>query len=624
MRAEIIRTALRLVFAATVFAFGLSGCGGGGGASAPTSIGSIPPTITTTLPTTVPGAPTIWSTMPGNASATVYFVAPLDGGSPITSYVVTSSPGNITATAAGTATNITVNGLTNGTPYTFTVTAVNANGAGPASTQSASVTPSTIPGAPTSVTAASGNASATVSFTPPTDNGGATVTGYTVTSNPGNITASGTASPITITGLANGTSYTFAVTASNVSGSGAASTPSAAVTPSTVPGAPTNVTAAAGNALATVSFVPPTNNGGAVVTGYTVTSSPGNITASGTASPITITGLTNNTAYTFTVTAANLDGSSVASGPSNSVIAIANPGPYFVNPSTGSNTNPGTTGSPFKTITYALAVAAGVGTANTINAVAGTYSDASGETFPLQMVNNVNLTGAGAATTTINGVGGNYNLSFRILTSVLAIPPNVTSSVSGFTITGGSNSYYTTTVLVVIDNATSGTLANNIITSAAPATADSVWVLFGGSATLTGNTIAGTGQWTGYGGLAIWGGNPTVTARNNTISDTANPAISITGPTGASSPAVDLGKSGSAGGNTITGPASSVGLSIDGVTNWVYASGNTWHKNTQGTSASSTYSVGTIGVNPTSLTAGNNYAIVPDSALGTPSTGLQF
>lgn len=572
----------------------------------------------------MPGAPTIWMASPGNASVTLNFYGPLsDGGSAITSYVATSSPGNITATAAGTATSITVNGLTNGTPYIFTLTAINANGSGSASTASAAVTPSTVPGAPTSVTATPANASASVSFVAPADNGGAAVTGYTVTSNPGNLTATGTASPMAITGLTNGTPYTFTVTARNVRGSGLASAPSAAVTPSTVPGAPTNVTAKAGNASATVSFVPPTNNGGAVITGYTVTSIPGNLTATGAASPITVTGLSNNTAYTFTVTAANLDGSSVASGPSNSVIAIANPGPYYVDPVTGLNTNPGTAGMPFQTISYALAVSAGVGTANTINAVAGTYSDASGEIFPLKMVNNVNLTGAGAASTTINGLGGSYNLSFRTLTSVLAIPPNVTSSVSGFTITGGQYLNYDTTVLVVIDKATSGTLANNIITSAAPVTADSVWVLSGGSATLTGNTIAGTGQWGGYGSLVIWAGNPAVTARNNTISDTANPAISVIGAH-TSWPSVDLGTLASPGGNTITGPAASVGLSIEGVANWVYASGNIWHKNTQGTSASSTYGVGTIGVNPTALTAGNNYAIVPDSALGTPSAGLQF
>ena len=62
-----------------------------------------------------------------------------NGGSPITSYTVTSSPGGKTATGASSP--ITVTGLTNGTAYTFTVTATNALGTGPASSPSNSVTP---------------------------------------------------------------------------------------------------------------------------------------------------------------------------------------------------------------------------------------------------------------------------------------------------------------------------------------------------------------------------------------------------------------------------------------------------------------------------------------------------
>jgi hypothetical protein len=89
---------------------------------------------------TVPGAPTGISARAWNALATVTFTAPAsNGGRPITSYTVTSSPGNITK--SGTSSPITVPGLTNGTAYTFTVTATNAIGTGPVSSPSNSVTP---------------------------------------------------------------------------------------------------------------------------------------------------------------------------------------------------------------------------------------------------------------------------------------------------------------------------------------------------------------------------------------------------------------------------------------------------------------------------------------------------
>jgi len=88
-----------------------------------------------------------------------------------------------------------------------------------------------------------------------------------------------------------------------------------------VPDAPTAVYASVipGNPQATVSFTAPADNGGSIVTGYTVTSNPGNITASGSQSPITVTGLTNGVSYTFTVTATNVIGNSVSSGASGSV-----------------------------------------------------------------------------------------------------------------------------------------------------------------------------------------------------------------------------------------------------------------------------------------------------------------
>ena len=92
---------------------------------------------------TVPDAPTIGTATGGNTTASVTFTAPAYAGYPatITGFTVTSSPGGLTGT--GSASPITVSGLTIGTSYTFTVTATNATGTGPASAASNSVTPNT-------------------------------------------------------------------------------------------------------------------------------------------------------------------------------------------------------------------------------------------------------------------------------------------------------------------------------------------------------------------------------------------------------------------------------------------------------------------------------------------------
>ena len=92
----------------------------------------------------------------------------------------------------------------------------------------------------------------------------------------------------------------------------------------TVSGAPTAVTAVAGDAEATVSWTTPEADGGAPITGYTVTAAPGGATCTTTgAVTCTVTGLTNGTAYTFTVVATNGVGDSAASEASNSVTPTA-------------------------------------------------------------------------------------------------------------------------------------------------------------------------------------------------------------------------------------------------------------------------------------------------------------
>lgn len=89
----------------------------------------------------LPGAPTAVSGTRGDRAAAVAWTAPTsDGGNAISSYLVTAAPGGATCTATG-ATACTVEGLANGTRYTFTVQARNALGLGPASAKSKPVTP---------------------------------------------------------------------------------------------------------------------------------------------------------------------------------------------------------------------------------------------------------------------------------------------------------------------------------------------------------------------------------------------------------------------------------------------------------------------------------------------------
>jgi hypothetical protein len=88
-----------------------------------------------------------------------------------------------------------------------------------------------VPGAPTNVTAVAGDRQAIISFTPPDDDGGADITGYTVKSNPGSKQARCAGAPCEVDDLSNGTTYAFTVVATNKVGGGPSSLVSNAITP---------------------------------------------------------------------------------------------------------------------------------------------------------------------------------------------------------------------------------------------------------------------------------------------------------------------------------------------------------------------------------------------------------
>ncbi|MDQ6422853.1 S-layer homology domain-containing protein [Paenibacillus sp. LHD-117] len=175
-------------------------------------------------PGTIPGAPTGVTASVGNGLATIRFTPPSnDGGRPITEYQVTAwKDGQAVKEGSGSSSPITVTGLTNGTAYTFTVVAVNANGTSPASVASAPVTPLSVPTSPEGLAAAPGSRQVALAWSAvgtaefysvkrSTTDGGPYVTIATIF----------TSAAYTDTGLTNGTTYYYVVTAHNAIGESA-------------------------------------------------------------------------------------------------------------------------------------------------------------------------------------------------------------------------------------------------------------------------------------------------------------------------------------------------------------------------------------------------------------------
>jgi len=123
-----------------------------------------------------------------------------------------------------------------------------------------------------------------------------------------------------------------------------------------------------GPTSASVSFVPPTNDGGSPITGYTVTATPtgvapakrkssGIITVTGKSSPISVTGLDFGVYYIFTVVATN------AVGGSSGTTTITTITPCILNTATAATSNPTlTVNTDLTPITHNTSGAKGIST----------------------------------------------------------------------------------------------------------------------------------------------------------------------------------------------------------------------------------------------------------------------
>ncbi|MFL6064419.1 MAG: fibronectin type III domain-containing protein [Friedmanniella sp.] len=297
-------------------------------------------TLSFTVDTTAP-ATTIVAPFPSNPSAdntpTVNFT-----GEAAASYECQLLPSNPDWDGTCAAPSKTYDQQVNGS-YTFNVRATDAAGnVGAIATRTWRIGTTAAPGAPTIGAPTAGAASATVRWTPPADDGGSAITGYSVRAYAGtNTTASSTtsvtgatASSAVISGLTNGTSYTFDVRAINAVGTGTASAKSTAVTPAaaaTTPGAPTIGAPTGGAGSATVRWTAPTSTGGSAITGYSVRAYSG----TGTTVFSTTTAAANATSlvvpiatagsYTFDVRAINAVGTGNASARSATATVTAPP-----------------------------------------------------------------------------------------------------------------------------------------------------------------------------------------------------------------------------------------------------------------------------------------------------------
>ena len=267
----------------------------------------------------LPDPPTALNATPGNQSATISFTPGADNGEPLTNYQYSYSSDEFSWNAFSppqTSSPVTISGLNNGTTYQVKLRAMNSAGASQESTP-VSVTPHTIPAAPTTLVASAGDQSASITFNPGADNGSA-ITNYDYSTDNGAswITRSpdSTTSPITITSLNNGTIYQIKLRARNTAGPGTASS-AVTVTPHTIPAAPTTLVASAGDQSASITFNPGADNGSAI-TNYEYSLDNGAwvaITPTTTTSPVTISGLTNGTPYSIRLRARNSAGPSTAS-----------------------------------------------------------------------------------------------------------------------------------------------------------------------------------------------------------------------------------------------------------------------------------------------------------------------
>src|SRR6266853_391702 len=195
------------------------------------------------------------------------------------------------------------------------------------------------------------------------------------------------------------------------------------------------------------------------------------------------------------------------------------PAVYYVSALAGSDTNPGTQSSPFKTITHGMRVATKNGT--TVRVAYGAYNVANGETFPIIVPAGVLLIGdetsKGGGSTPTSIVGGGGQAPGATAGVGVALLPGTGSTIAGFTITN-DNPALSGRYGIFLSNS-SVTLRNNTVIGATHKAG--VYIDASINHVITGNDIVNNGGSSMGSGLAFGKGGAGSKVENNLITGNA-------------------------------------------------------------------------------------------------------
>ena len=429
-----------------------------------------------TTATSAPGAPTgLTATASGTTAINLSWSAPAStGGSAITGYKIEVSPNGTSgwtdqvANTNSTATTYAHTGLAAGDTRHYRVSAINTNGTGTASNVDSATTGTSVPGAPTGLTAtASGATQIDLSWTAPASTGGSAITGYKIEVSPNGTSGwtdqvantNSTATTYAHTGLGGGTTRHYRVSAINTNGAGTASNVDSATTGTTVPGAPTGLTAtASGTTAINLSWSAPASTGGSAITGYRIevssngTSSWTNLVAntSNTTTTYAHTGLAAGATRHYRVSAINTNGTGTASNVANATTG-------------GAPTGLTATASGTTAINLSWTAPASTG-GSAITGYRIEVSSNGGSSWTNLVANTSNTTTTYAHTGLAAGTTRHYRVS-AINANGTGVPSNVANATTGqTTVTFGASSYTaaeggaTATVAVQLSAAASATV----------------------------------------------------------------------------------------------------------------------------------------------------------------------